>query len=65
MQTLNYHILTDNYFTKPAVLIHLRAMGVAATGIVSANGIENALLLDMVKMNKKRRGSSDVVTEVS
>ena len=40
-------------------------MRVAATGTVIANQMENASLQDMVKMNKERCGSSDVVTDVS
>ena len=40
-------------------------MGVAATGTVRANQIENAPLRDMIRMNKETRGSSDVVTDVS
>ena len=55
----------DNYFTSPALLRHLSAMGVAATGTVRANRMENAPLLDMIEMNKEKRGSSDLVTDVS
>ena len=65
MQTSNYHIVMDNYVTNPALLRHLSAMGVATTGTVRANRMENALLQEMVKMNKEKRGSSDVVTDVS
>ena len=43
----------------------LSAMGVAATGTVRANRIENAPLRDMIKINKATCGSSDVVTDVS
>ena len=50
MQTSNYHIVMYNYFTSPALLRHLSAMG-----------MENAPLRDMVKMNKDKRGSSDMV----
>ena len=49
MQTSNYHIVKDNYFTSPVLLRHLSAMGVAATGTVRANRIENPPLRDMVK----------------
>ena len=52
----------DNYFTSPALLSHLSVMGVAATG---ANQTEYAPLPDMVKMDKGKHGSSDVVTDVS
>ena len=65
MQTTNYHIFMYNYFTSPALLRHLNAMGVPATGAVKANWIENVPLRDMVKMNKGKRGSSDAVTGVS
>ena len=47
----------DNYFTRPALLRHLSAMGVAATGTLRANQMENAPLQDVVKMNKEKRGS--------
>ena len=50
MQTSNYYIVMYNYFTSPALLRHLSAMG-----------MENAPLRDMVKMNKDKRGSSDMV----
>ena len=65
MQTSNYHIIMDNYFTSPALLRHLSAKGVAATGKVRADRMKNAPLRDMVKMNREKCGSSDVVTDVS
>ena len=37
----------------------------ATTGMVWANRMENTPLQDMIKMNKEKRGSSDVVTDVS
>ena len=37
MQTSNYHFVMDNYFISPALLRHLSAIGVAATGTVRAN----------------------------
>lgn len=40
-------------------------MEFAATGMVKTNRKENAPLQDMVKMNKEKRGSSDLVTDVS
>ena len=40
-------------------------MGVHVTGTVRANRMENAPLQDMVKMNKEKHGSSDMVTDVS
>ena len=62
---LQYHIVMDNYFTSPALLRHLSAIGVAATRTVRANRTENAPLRDIVKINKEKRGSSDVVTDES
>ena len=41
MQTSNYHIVMDNYFTSPVLLRHLSAIGVAATRTVRANRMEN------------------------
>ena len=40
-------------------------MGVAATWTVRANQVKNAPLRDMVKMNREKGGSWDVVTDVS
>ena len=40
-------------------------MGVHVTGTVRANRMENASLQDMVKMNKEKHGSPDMVTDVS
>ena len=37
IQTSNCHIVMDNYFTSPALLRHISAMVVAATGMVRAN----------------------------
>ena len=42
--------------------MHLSAIGVAATETVRANRMESAPLGDMVKMNKEKGGSLDVVT---
>ena len=47
------------------MLRNLNAMGVAATGTMRPNQMENIPLRDMVKMNKEKRPSSDVVTDVS
>ena len=64
MQTSNYHIVMENYFTIPALLRHLSRMGVAATGTVRPNRMESSPLRDMVKMNKGKHGSLKVVTDV-
>ena len=53
MQTFNYHIIMDNYFTSPTLLRHLSAMGLAAKETMRANRMEIAPLQDMVKMNKE------------
>ena len=55
----------NNYYRSPALLRHLSGKTVAATGMVKANRAENAQLREMVKMNKEKLGSSDVVTDVS
>ena len=65
MKTSNYHIVMGNCFRSPALLRHLCAMGIAATGTVRANRMESVPLRDMTKMNKEKRRSSDVVTGVS
>ena len=40
-------------------------MGIAATGTVTANRMENGPLKDIVKIYKEKRGSSDLVTDAS
>ena len=54
MQTSKYHTVKDNNFTSPALLRHLNTMGVAATGMVRANRMENAPLRDMIKIDKEK-----------
>ena len=71
MQISNSHIVMDNYFPSPVLLRHLSEIGDAAEGAVRAKGavranrMKNAPLRDMVKMNKKRCGSSDVFTDLT
>ena len=65
MLTSNNHNVMDSYFTRPDLLRHLSAMRVAGTRTVSANAEENDLLRYMIKINKEKRGLSDVVTDVS
>ena len=55
----------DNFFTSPELLRYLSSKGIAATGTVRANRMENAPLQDIAKMAKEKRGTSDVVTDVS
>ena len=64
-QTSNYYNTINNYFTSLALLRHLSTMRLAVTRTVRTNRMENAPLQDIVKMNKEKRGSSDVVTDVS
>ena len=42
MQTSNHHIVVDNYFTSPALLRHLSALGVATTAMVGEKQMEIA-----------------------
>ena len=65
MRTSNSHIVMDNYFTSPVLLRHLSATGVAATGTLRENLMENAALRDMIKMSKEKLRSLDVVIDVS
>ena len=58
----NYHIM-DNFFTSPNLLHYLKTKGIAATGTVRVNRVENAPLKSVKKMEKLERGSTDVVTE--
>ena len=61
----HYHIVMDNFFTSPKLLRYLKSKGIAATGTVRVNRMENAPLKDMKVMQKEKRGSSDVVTDIS
>ena len=61
----NYHVVMDNFFTSPKLLRHLQSKGVAATGTVRFNRMENAPLKDMKLLQKEKRGTSDVVTDTS
>ena len=65
MQTSNYYIVMNNYVTSPALLRHLSAIGVAVSGTVRINRMEKAPVQDVLEMNKEKRGSSDVVIDVS
>ena len=60
---LNYHIITDNFFTSPQLLRSLREKGIAATGTVQLNRVENAPLKPVKEMEKLERGSADVVID--
>ena len=58
----NYHIIMDNFFTSPNLLRILKAKGIAATGTVRINRVENAPLRPIKEMEKLERGASDVFT---
>ena len=58
-----YHIAMDNFFTNPNLLRILKAKGIAATGTVRINRVENAPLRPIKEMEKLERGASDVVTD--
>ena len=53
----------DNFFTSPNLLCILEAKGIAATGTVMINPVENAPLRPIKEMEKLERGASDVVTD--
>ena len=59
----NYHIIMDKFFTSPNLLRILKARGVAATGTVRINCVENAPLRPIKEMEKLERGASDVVPD--
>ena len=59
----NYHIIMDNFFTSPNLLRILKAKGIAATGNVRINRVENTPLRPIKEMEKLERGASDVVTD--
>ena len=55
--------MMDNFFTSPNLLRILKAKGIAATGTVRINRVENAPLRPIKEMEKLERGASDVVTD--
>ena len=59
----NYHIIMDNFFTSPNLPRILKAKGIAATGTVRINRVENAPLRPIKEMEKLGRGASDVVAD--
>ena len=59
----NYHVVMDNFFTSPSLLRLLKGNGMAATGTVRANRMENAPLQAVDDMKKEARGCSDVVND--
>ena len=59
----NYHIIMDNFFTSPNLLHILKTKGIAATGTVRINRVENATLRPIKEMEKLERGASDIVTD--
>ena len=59
----NFPIIVDNFFTSPNLLRILKAKGMAATGTVRINRVENASLRPIKEMEKLERGASDVVTD--
>ena len=64
MQTSNYHIFMNNYFTSPGLLRHLSTISCCNKNSQSkSNG--KCSFVRMVKMNKEKHRSSDVVIDVS
>ena len=59
----NYHIIMDNFFTSPNLLRILKAKGIATTGTVRINHVEDAPLRPIKEMEKLERGASDVATD--
>ena len=59
----NYHIITDNFFTSPWLLRSLREKGIAATGTVQLNRVENTPLKPTKEIEKLERGSAGVVID--
>ena len=53
----------DNFFTSPNLLHILKTKGIAATGTVRINRVENATLRPIKEMEKLERGASDIVTD--
>ena len=53
----------DNFFTSPNLLRILNAKGIAATGTVRINRVENAPLGPIKEMKKLERDASHVGTD--
>lgn len=54
-----YVLYFDNFFTSLRLLQHLDTIGMQATGTVRANRIDNCPVLEVDKMKKTVRGTSD------
>lgn len=54
-----YRLYTDNFFTSPRLLDHLKTMNISATGTVRANRMEKCPLLDQDNLKKDTRGTFD------
>ena len=70
----NYHAVFDNFFTNPDLLVHLKSLGLRATGTVRSNRVyENKIVNDKLKrvivpitLNKKsERGEYSVKHDVN
>ena len=59
----NYPIITGNFFLSPQLLRSLRKKGIAATGTVQLNRVENAPLNPVKEMEKLERGLADVAID--
>ena len=59
----NYYIIMDKFFTSPDLLHILKAKGIAATGTVGINRVENTSSRPIKEMKKLERCASDVVTD--
>ena len=58
----NYQIIMDNIFTGPNLLRNLKAKGIAVTGIVRINCVENTHLRPIIcKQKKKLRNLKEVL----
>ena len=58
----NYHIIMNNIFTGPNLLCNLKAKGIAVTGIVRINRVENTHFRPIIwKQNKKLRNLKEVL----
>ena len=60
---LKCHIITDNLFTSPQLVRSLREKGIAGTGTVRLNGVENAPMKSVKEIKNLERGSADVVID--
>lgn len=69
-----FHVVFDNFFTSPDLLVHLKTIGLRATGMVRSNRVHEQKLIDnkltrvtvpITINNKSKRGDYEVKREIN